>query len=331
MRSRNAVHAAPRPSDLLDEWVRAGLIEPEQAGRIRAHEEARHDRRPRLTVAPNLAVPTGPSLVVEALGYLGGVIMLVGAGILVGLYWEDVPVALRLVLVAATAGALVGAGFVVPDRLGDAAARLRAVLWALAVAAALMFFTVLTADVLDWYDEKALVVIGPGTAVVAASLWWLRRTWLQQLPLLVALVLTALGVGGQLAGMDSSWPGVAVWAVGAVWAGLAWADRLAPRVTGVAFGALASVFGSLTVGGDAGILLGLLTAVAMVALALYGRSLPWLGVAALSTLWTAPRAAFEWFPGRLSASMTLIVTGGLLVGAAIWVARHQGAPKPPAG
>jgi hypothetical protein len=85
----------------------------------------------------------------------------------------------------------------------------------------------------------------------------------------------------------------------------------------------------LAIDNDGGILLALLTSVAIVVLALRERSLPWLGVAAFATLWTAPRAAVAWFPGRLSASLTLIVTGGLLVGAAVWVARHQRAPRPP--
>jgi hypothetical protein len=58
--------------------------------------------------------------------------------------------------------------------------------------------------------------------------------------------------------------------------------------------------------------------------ALWERSLPWLGVAAIALLGTMPRAADAWFPGRLSAALTLIVTGSALVGAAVWVARHQG-------
>jgi hypothetical protein len=320
-----------RPADLLDEWVGVGLIAPEQADRIREHEQARHDRRRRLALAPTPGVPAGPSLVVEALGYLGGVIMLVGAGILVGLYWADIPMALRLLLMAVTVLALVGAGVAVPDRLGDAAARLSSVLWALGVAASGVFFTVLSTDVLDRHDEDSLVVVGFGTAVVAAVLWWLRRSPLQQLALLVPLVIGAAGLGWQLGGDDSSLPSLAMWTVGAAWTALAWAGLLTPRATGVALGALAAVFGTMGTESDLLILLGLLTAVAMVALALSERSLPWLAVAALATLWTAPRAAVEWFPGRLSAALTLIVTGGLLVGAAVWVARHQGATKPPAG
>lgn len=322
MRSRIAVRAT-HPSDPLDDWVGAGLIAPDQADRIRAYEVARPDRLPRLAVVPTPAEPAGTSLVVEALGYVGGVIMLVGAGILVGLFWGDIPVALRLVLGAATALALFAAGLAVPDRLGEAAGRLRSLLWVLAVAATAAFLTVLSTDVLDRYDEDALIVVFPATALVAAALWWMRRTWLQQLALLVALVMSATAVGVQVAESDSA-PGISVWVLAVAWTAVAWTGRLQPRATGLAFGGVAAVFGAMTTGSQLGIVLGLATALAVLALALSERSLSLLAVAALGLLQAAPRAAFEWFPGRLSASLTLIVVGGLLVGAAVWVARHRG-------
>ena len=90
-----------------------------------------------------------------------------------------------------------------------------------------------------------------------------------------------------------------------------------------------AVLGALTMEAEVGIALGLATAVAAAVVALRERSLPWLGVAAITMLWTMPRAADAWFPGRLSAALTLILTGGALVGAAVWVARHQGGQPSP--
>lgn len=322
--------ATPSLTGLLQDWVDAGLITVEQSEAIRRHEAGPHERRAGLALAPS--VPDGPSLVVEALGYLGGVVMAVGALILVGMWWSDLSVALRLVLVGATALALVGAGLALPERLGEAAGRLRAALWAVAVLAWGGFFAVLATDALHQQDEDALVIVGPATAVVAGVLWWLHRTWLNQLALFAAVVLSAVAVGLQFGGPDDSrLPGLTVWVVGVAWAGVAWAGRIAPRSTGVAFGALGAAFGSLFITGDLGIGLALATAVAAVVLALWERSLPWLGVGAIALLWASPRAAVEWFPGRLSAALTLIVTGGALVGAAVWVARHRaGRPQPDA-
>ena len=320
-------HPAPPPSlsDVLEDWVDVGLITDEQSRAIRQHEAQPHERRADLSLAP--APESGPSLVVEALGYIGGIVMLVGAGILTGMYWADLSVAPRLILIGATALAMVGAGFAVSDRLGDAAGRLRSVLWALGVAATAGFFGVFSTEVLNRYDEHALVVVGPCTAVVAGLLWWLRPTSLQQLGLFVPTTVAAVAVGLELSSTSSSWGGAAMWSVAMVWAALSLAGWLEPRVTGVALGMLGAVLGAMMMDADVGIALALATAVAAGVLALWARSLPWLGVAAVALLWTMPRAAGAWFPGTLSAALTLIVTGGALVGAAAWVARHQGRPN----
>lgn len=328
MKSTSAHHPATTPSlsGLLQIWVDAGLITAEQSEEIRRHEAGPHERRAALALAP--AAPDGPSLVVEALGYLGGVVMAVGALILVGMWWSDLSVTLRLVLVGLTAIALVGAGLALPERLGEAAGRLRSALWAVGVLASGGFFTVLATNALHLQDEDALILVAPATALVAGVLWWRHRAWLNQLALFVAVVLSAVAVGLQVSGPDSRVPAATVWLVAVAWAVVAWVGWVEPRITGVALGALGAVFGSLFISGDVGIALALLTAVATVALALWERSLPWLGVGAIAMLYASPRAAVEWFPGRLSAALTLIVTGAALVGAAVWVARHR-AEQPP--
>lgn len=119
-----------------------------------------------------------------------------------------------------------------------------------------------------------------------------------------------------------------MWGVALFWTALAWGGWIEPRVTGVSFGVLGAVLGALTMGNDLGIALGLVVAGATVVLALWERNLPWLGVAAFALLYTTPRAAAAWFPGRLSAALTLIITGVLLVSAAVWVARHRGPTEP---
>jgi len=316
----------PALSALLQEWVAAGLISADQASAIREHQGRHRPEAPEASAGRSgggrTAAPAG-SLVVEALGYLGGIIMVVGAVILVTLYWQDLPTAVRLLLVGATAVALVAAGFAVPTRLGAAALRLRSVLWALAVAATITFMAVLSTDVLDRQDESQLVVIGPCTALVAGALWWWRRTWLQQVALMVPLVLTAAGLAYEVGGLDTSWYGGFSFILAVGWSALAYTGRLEPRVSGVAIGGLVATFSALTIDTDLGVGLALATAATLVAVALWERSLPWLAVAAVSVLESAPRAAVQWFPGRLSASITLILTGGLLVLAAVWIARHQ--------
>ena len=298
--------------DHLAEWVRAGLLTPEQADAIRTYEQARR---------PAAGTPR-QSLVVEALGYLGGVIMLTGAGILAGLYWSDVAVAGRLLLTGVAAAGLIGAGAAVPDRLGPAAGRLRSVLWALGVAATGALMAVVSTDLLDRHDEQALLVIFPPTAAVALVLWWVRRTWLQQLALLVPLAMSGTAVAVQVTSSDSA-PGLVTWCVAVGWTVVAWTGRIPPRGPGLVLGGAATVLASMTVPGQQGVVLGLATAAGLLALALAERSLPLLAVSGLGLLESTHRAVVEWFPGRLSASLTLIAVGGVLVGAAVWVARSR--------
>lgn len=317
MRKHLGEPEAPPPSlsELLTDWVNAGIITGDQAEVIRQRE------------AGNLNQPTapgpGPSLVVEALGYLGGVVMLVGATILVSVFWNDIATAIRLALIGATAVALISGGFAVPERLGEAAGRLRSVLWAAGVASSAGFFALFSFDVLNRHTYHSMVVIGSAAAVIAAPLWWLRPTWLQQLAVFVPLMIAADGLGLELTSGDSQTAGALVWGAGIGCAALALATWFEPRITGVALGVLGAVVGSLMMDDTLGIALGLLTAAVMIALALWAHSLAWLGVSAIALLATAPRAANEWFPGRLSAALTFILTGGILISAAIWVTRRR--------
>jgi hypothetical protein len=66
-------------SALLDHWVEVGFITRAQAERIRS-EPASAIPRPTPAPAPALAPAERTSLVTEALGYLGGVLILVARG-----------------------------------------------------------------------------------------------------------------------------------------------------------------------------------------------------------------------------------------------------------
>lgn len=311
---------ASRPlSDLLVDWTDAGLLSEAQAAAIRAREAGRPGRPVTTQVAS-----AGPSLAVEALGYLGGVVMLVGATLLVSTIWADISTAVRLLLIGGTAATLISGGFVIAvDRLGDAAGRLRSVLWAAGVASGAAFFGVLSSDVWGRHSYHSLVVIGPAAAMLAAPLWRLRTTWLQQLAVFIPLMITADGLGLERTAGDSRTGGAYVWGLAMACATASMARWFGPRTTGVAFGVLGATVGALMMDDDLGIALGLTTAAVTIALALRARSLPWLGVATIALLATAPRAANQWFPGRLSASVTFIVTGAILVGCAVWVMRRR--------
>src|SRR5690242_16641306 len=122
------LHLSPpaRLADHLDHWVETGVITAEQAQRTRADlaGPAALDRRQR-----------HGALAIEALGYLGSVLIVVATVLLASQYWRDLSVGGHLAVVGAAAVALFGCGLAVPARLGAPGTRLHAVLWTATTAA----------------------------------------------------------------------------------------------------------------------------------------------------------------------------------------------------
>ena len=299
---------------MLDRWVETDLISDEQADRIRTAEAA---------ASPAPGNGRGTSMVAEAMGYLGGVIVLVGLGLGTGWFWEDLTTAARVGLAGAVAVLFVVAGAAVPSRIGDTGTRLRSVLWVGAVAAVFAALALLAADALRWHDNEMLVLAGGGATLVAVPLWALHRRVLQEAAALVPL-LVAAAAGTTVAVDDDLAPMAVVWGIGVVWVLLAWADLLRPRQAGLVLGAVATIIASLTIESeDWGTALALITVVALVTLAVAIRDLPLLAVAAVGTLAVLPTIVVRYFPGVLSAALTLMLVGLLLVVAAVYTARRR--------
>jgi hypothetical protein len=304
---------------LIERWVTEGVITAVQAERMRA-DLGLLDSYPTALAAPP-AHQERTSLVVEALGYLGGVVILVAAGLLADRYWSDLSTSGRLSVVAGAAAVLLTAGSAVPQRLGAAGVRLHAVLWLLSTAATAALLAVFGNDVLGWQGEDVGLLTSAGTATLAGALWWRLRTVLQQLVLFAALLATAGTAAAQLSG-SSTLSGVAVWGTGAVWFLLGWGGLIAPRRAAFALGAVGMLIGAgFTIPTDAGIALALATVTMLVVTAVLFRDLVLLAVGAVGALQILPSAIVKWFPGVLAAPLALLVVGGLLVAAAIYIAQ----------
>ena len=295
----------------LAAWTAAGLISADQARRLR---EAERDARATRERARSSLVP-------EALGYLGGVVVVVGAALLADRFWSDLGTTWRLVVLGLAAVGLVTAGAFVPRAAGPAGVRLRAVLWAASVALAAGFLAVLTGQAMDLAERPAAVTTGAGAVVVAVALWRARPTILQQAATLVALSATAASAV-VLADEHSRVAGLGPWAVGLVWLLLARGGVLRPARTAFWLGAVASVVGGIFAAEtDAGTVLALATAGGLVLLALRLRDVLLLGVGAAGVLLVLPMAVRDWFGGSLAAALVLIVSGTGLIGAGVWIAR----------
>jgi hypothetical protein len=269
-------------------------------------------------------------LVAEALGYLGGAIILVGLGLATGWFWPDLSGGARLSLAAAATAVLLVAGLAVPVEAGRAQARrLRSVLWLLSVTALAGFLSLFTDEVFSWTDERQAAFTAGGSALLAAVLWWRHHQILQHLTLLACLVVATGASVSLLPGSGTS-PAACVWAVGVAWYLLGWGGVLRPRREVELAGAVVVVVGTAFMAGEPwGSPLALVTLAALAVLAVRLRDLSLLVITALATLVDLPPIVNRYFHGLLSASGVLLVVGSLLVAAALVAVRRPGPDRAP--
>ncbi|MBL0885941.1 DUF2157 domain-containing protein [Myceligenerans indicum] len=324
--ARTSAGHSPAPGPVsaaqLAEWVGAGIITQEQADRVAAHERSRAAGTP-------AATPTATrSLLVEALGYVGGVVILVAAVLLATEFWEELGDAGRVAVLGGAAVILFVAGIAVPRQAGSQGSRLRAVLWAGATGAFAGLMGLLSSDVLGMDGDDGFLTAAAATAAVAAVLWWLRPTALQHLVTLVALATATAATVGKFSDPDSP-TGIGVWALGLVWFLLAYFGVLRPRRFALGLGALLAVVGALLFAlssDDAGLVMPLATAAAIAAMAVVTTDLVLLGVGAVGLLVALPWAVSAWFGGTFAAPVALLGAGVILVVAALWIARRRHRP-----
>lgn len=317
---------APAP-DPVQRWVDLQIITGEQAAAIRADLAVHPGPSPLVPVTP----PAGPrtprgSLVAEALGYLGGAIIIVAVGLAAGRFWPDLSTLTRLSLAAGVAVVILLAGAAVPI-VTPAGMRLRSVLWLVATALTAGFLALLSEEVLHLHEARQALFVAAGTALVAGVLWWRHHLLLQHLATAGCVVATVSAATALLPDSQMSWSACA-WAVGVAWYLLGWAGVLRPRreaelIGAVVSGFLAAVFAAEPWGWP----LALLTLVALAVAAVRMRDLPLLVIDAVATLNVLPAMVTRYFPGLLSAAAVLLGVGGLLVAAAVLALRRPRQPE----
>jgi hypothetical protein len=320
--------AAPvDPSAAIEHWVADGIITAEQATRMRA------GLTEPLTARPGGLPAAGPrtsrtALVTEALGYLGGVIILVALGLVVGNVWDELSAGVRIALVGVVTVLLLVAGALIPARRGATGVRLRSVLWLASSAALAAFLALGASEWAGWANETQAMCAALGTTLYSAALWWAHRHLLQHVVVFAALLVGA-GTAVSLLRDGGGLPGLAIWGAGAAWFALAWGGVIPGRQVGMVLGAIGMVVGASTlVDEGGGVVLALATVSALVALALTFRDLLLLGVAAIGTLMVLPPIMGRYFPGALAPALVLLGLGVLLVVAAVLTTRRRGEAAP---
>jgi hypothetical protein len=174
-RGRTPGKRGQRVADAIDQSAAAGVLTPEQADSLRAYEQA-----PTSGAEPAIARPATPRparrvpVAAEALGYLGGVLALVGLVLVVARYWPDMATAARLGLRSVGAVMFFGAGALVNESADPALTRLRGFLWLLATAALALFVGLLAVDGFGVTTNETVVLMCAGVVAVASTLMWAR-------------------------------------------------------------------------------------------------------------------------------------------------------------
>lgn len=312
----------------LTEAVERGIITGAQA---RAIADLCPDSEAPSTDVPSTGAPSNAGgvgrlrpLLAEALGYLGGALAFLAGAILIERLWGDLASWGRVGLIGVTGAGLMGAGAGVRGDDGPLD-RLRGFLWMLATVAVAGTAAVAMVEYTGLGERSVTLLAALVAAAVGLGLWRVREAGLQQATVFVAVlvsVTTAIDL------VDASWTeaaGAAVWAVGVAWASAAWAGLLGPRRAGVLLGAVAALAGPMTAPDDRFLwvlVLGLATAGLLIALSVVAADTVLLGLGILGVFVFVPRVVFAYFGDALGAALSLLITGAVLVVAALSVARR---------
>ena len=323
--------------DELDRWVGAGLISDQQRQAIISFEVGPPEvgapevgppevgvNRPTLPTPPiRLAVARSAGQgrrippVAEALGYLGGVLAIIGLTMLVSKYWTDMATGGRLAMSGGAAIALLAGGALVREEADPALARLRWFVWTVATAATALFVLVLTRDAFDANDNRIIALTCVASiAALNAALWWWRERPIQQLVCLVAVV---VAVGLAVAEWSGDgYAGMAVWVLGGVLlaAGL---RQLTPlSVITEAVGAIAFTLGGAFIASDwegFGLVIVLLSSLALLAVTV----VPGLAPNTPHVVIAAVVGGFAFWQGAPQTVAHFANNAGLVTGFAVWL------------
>jgi hypothetical protein len=223
-------------SEAFARWVEAGLLTPEQVEAVLEFERSRAPARPPARISP----------LTELLAYIGGVLLAVGAGLLVGQFWADLGTGGHLAVLA-VAAVLTGVVGAVVGEAEPVTWRLRGFLWSLSAVAAGSVAGLVVFEVLDGRGEPVAFAAAATGGVVALGYWWLRDRPLQHVLTFVGLAVS-LGVAIAWSGGNGLAVGATLWVLGCAWVALGWRQLVPPPRLGLLLGIVLTLVASAIVG-----------------------------------------------------------------------------------
>jgi hypothetical protein len=316
----------PDVDEHLARWLEAGVIHDSDAERIRAFE------RQRPTVPPRTSGERPGAI--EALLYLGVVVVSVGVFVLFAQRWPDLASWARVLAISVpTLLALaLGAGLHTTEEPGlHRAAQLA---WFVAVG----LFAGLVGVILNEYhpagitledDPNGLLTVTSATALLALILWVFSPSH----PQVVALGAALFGLGQAV----GNWPnefsqvlaGMLVFGFGVIGLAFTEAGMFGPRFSGRLIFSTLCAAGPFEAGStENGLVFELMVFVvggALIALGVIRASFTLLAVGVVASFVGLVTFIFEHFEDRLGAPVALMISGGALIAGALLLVRLRSA------
>ena len=202
-----------RLAEELGRWTGAGLITPSESQAIIAYEEGHRaavgSERPAVGRARKIPAAA------EAMGYLGGALVVIGMTLTATRFWAEFSVSTRLILTGVVAAVLIAAGGLIHEAADPALARFRWFIWLASSAVTGVFFGVLGMQQFDLSSKGTTLLTAAAISLQAGLLWWWKERPIQQVVTLGAVLVVAAALAAVLFAESPQWQvGIALWLVG---------------------------------------------------------------------------------------------------------------------
>ena len=272
------------------------------------------------------------SLLTEAVGYVGAVLILAGGIAAVSQRWHDITGWGRVGILAGAAVLFFLAGVFVRRVHEPAIQRLADVVWFLSVAGVAGAVGFAAGGVYGNSAAVTALAVGIGITVYAGALWLVRGHALENFALFTGLIVTICGIIFTVDNSPPSLPfAVALWVFGLAWVGLGWRRYVEPLWVTVPSGVILALIAPSVAAGEYGWVyaIGIATAAAAMAASVPLRNTPLLALGTLAMFGYVTSVVVRYFHQSLGVPGALVITGVLILGLAAVTARLMRATHPP--
>jgi hypothetical protein len=278
------------------------------------------------------AQPRRISLLMEAIGYIGTILVLAGAFAFAQQHWTDIGEAGRFAILAVGAVVFLGIGAFTWSSAEPALRRLAAVTWAVSVAAFAGSAGMVNL-LLDTSGKTPFLTIATSTAAYAVILWLVHRHGVQQAVAFGASCVGVASVTNYVVTDASGWMiAVPLWAMGVAWAVAGWWRRVDPWFVAIPLGLLVALVAPATIEQPSGLRfgLGIATATTVMTFAVIAKFTPALAMGSVAELGFVIGAVTYYFSDTLGVPASLAIAGLLILMMAAAATRwHWFGRRPP--